>query len=198
MADQHSNEGSSTSNVFGGSSDSTIEINIKTLESRIYSFRVDRNMPVAVFKEKIADETGVPVGQQRLIFRGKVLKDEHLLSEYQLENGHTLHLVVRQPAQSQTSTDASSGDTNATNGNQGSDAASGAPRNRIGQISHSVVLGTFNVGDHGEAAVPDLDRVIGAVLNTLGIGGQAAPSDISGVQSSTLVSTGCCLKMFKI
>uniref|UniRef100_A0A2P2LMV2 Scythe/bat3 n=1 Tax=Rhizophora mucronata TaxID=61149 RepID=A0A2P2LMV2_RHIMU len=182
MADQHSNEGSSTSNVFGGSSDSTIEINIKTLESRIYSFRVDRNMPVAVFKEKIADETGVPVGQQRLIFRGKVLKDEHLLSEYQLENGHTLHLVVRQPAQSQTSTDASSGDTNATNGNQ----ASGAPRNRIGQISHSVVLGTFNVGDHGEAAVPDLDRVIGAVLNTLGIGGQAAPSDISGVQSSTL------------
>uniref|UniRef100_A0A2P2LMR6 Large proline-rich protein BAT3 n=1 Tax=Rhizophora mucronata TaxID=61149 RepID=A0A2P2LMR6_RHIMU len=85
MADQHSNEGSSTSNVFGGSSDSTIEINIKTLESRIYSFRVDRNMPVAVFKEKIADETGVPVGQQRLIFRGKVLKDEHLLSEYRIQ-----------------------------------------------------------------------------------------------------------------
>ena len=29
----------------------------------------------------------------------------------------------------------------------GNDAASGIPRNRVGQISHSVVLGTFNVGD---------------------------------------------------
>jgi len=39
-------------------------------------------MPVSLFKEKIANEIGVPVNQQRLIFRGKVLKDEHALSEY--------------------------------------------------------------------------------------------------------------------
>ena len=41
-------------------------------------------MLVSSFKEKIADEVGVPVGQQRLIFRGKVLKDEHPLSEYRI------------------------------------------------------------------------------------------------------------------
>lgn len=41
-------------------------------------------MPVSLFKEKIANETGVPVGQQRLIFRGKVLKDDHHLSEYRI------------------------------------------------------------------------------------------------------------------
>lgn len=41
-------------------------------------------MCVSSFKEKIADQVGVPVGQQRLIFRGKVLKDEHLLSEYRI------------------------------------------------------------------------------------------------------------------
>ena len=41
-------------------------------------------MPVSLFKERIADVFGVPVGQQRLIFRGKVLKDEHLLSEYRI------------------------------------------------------------------------------------------------------------------
>lgn len=41
-------------------------------------------MPVSLFKEKVADAFGVPVGQQRLIFRGKVLKDEHLLSEYRI------------------------------------------------------------------------------------------------------------------
>lgn len=41
-------------------------------------------MPVSSFKEKIANKIGVPVGQQRLIFRGKVLKDEHVLSEYRI------------------------------------------------------------------------------------------------------------------
>lgn len=41
----------------------------------------------------------------------------------------------------------------------GNDASAGIPRNRVGQISHSVVLGTFNVGDQGEGIVPDLTRV---------------------------------------
>ncbi|XP_065848146.1 ubiquitin-like domain-containing protein CIP73 [Euphorbia lathyris] len=182
MADQYSNEGSSTRNISGDGSNATVELNVKTIDSRIYSFQVDKNMPVSAFKEKIATEVGVPVGHQRLIFRGKVLKDEHLLSEYQVDNGHTLHMVVRQP---QSSAETSSGDTNA---NRGNDANSGTPQNRIGQISHSVVLGTLNVGDSGEGVVPDFSRVIGAVLNSFGIGGQTAISGIGGMQPSTMPS----------
>lgn len=45
-------------------------------------------MPVSSIKGKIADQIGVPVGQQRLIFQGKVLKDEHLLSKYRILQGH--------------------------------------------------------------------------------------------------------------
>lgn len=45
---------------------------------------VKKQMLVSSFKEKIAQEVGVPVGQQRLIFRGKVLKDDHLLSDYRI------------------------------------------------------------------------------------------------------------------
>ncbi|KAF5455692.1 hypothetical protein F2P56_025242 [Juglans regia] len=183
MANQFSNEGSSTAKVSGESSDSTVQLNIKTLDSRIYSFQVEKNMPVSSFKEKIANEIGVPVGQQRLIFRGRVLKDDHLLSEYHVENGHTLHLVERQPAQVQPSSGAGSGE---TAGSNGSDASIGNPRNRVGQISHSVVLGTFNVGDQGEGVVPDLSRVIGAVLNSIGIGGQPTSVGTSGTQTSTL------------
>ncbi|XP_057974336.1 uncharacterized protein LOC131162162 isoform X3 [Malania oleifera] len=184
MADQHAAEGSSTSRVLGESSDSTVEINIKTLDSQIYSFHVDKNMRVLSFKEKIANEVGVPVGQQRLIFRGKVLKDNHLLSEYHVENGHTLHLVARQPAQSQGTSSNSSGETNENNNGQGSDASAGGPRNRVGQISHSVVLGTFNVGDQVEGVVPDLTRVIGAVLNSLGIGNQMTANGVGGGQAN--------------
>ncbi|KAM7514013.1 hypothetical protein LguiA_003596 [Lonicera macranthoides] len=173
MADQHSFEGSSTSNVSAESSESTVELNIKTLDSEIHSFHVDKNMLVSVFKEKIASQIGVPVGQQRLIFRGKVLKDDHPLSEYHVENGHTLHLVVRQPSQPQPSSGTGTGETNANTAGIGQEAsAGGGSRPRVGQVSHSVVLGTFNVGEQGEGVVPDLSRVIGAVLNSFGIGNQ--------------------------
>lgn len=42
MADQHSGEGSSTSNM--ESSDATVQIKIKTLDSQIYNFQVDKNV----------------------------------------------------------------------------------------------------------------------------------------------------------
>ncbi|XP_048130200.1 large proline-rich protein bag6-A isoform X2 [Rhodamnia argentea] len=179
MADQFSGEGSSSTSFFSGeSSDSNIKLNIKTLDSRIFNFQVDRNIPVSAFKEKIANDMGISVGQQRLIFRGKVLKDEHPLSEYHVENGDTLHLVERQPTQSQPSS--ASG---AVEPSGGTDTSAGPPRSRIGQISHSVVLGTFNVGDQGEGVVPDMSRVIGAVLNSIGLGGLNATNGSGNMQS---------------
>jgi len=111
MASQSSNEGSSSTGTNVSEQDSTLHLNIKTLDSRIYTFQVDKNvnlffffffmrlvthysyqsiisfqfqMPVSLFKDKIATEVGLPVNQQRLIFRGKVLKDEHLLSDYRI------------------------------------------------------------------------------------------------------------------
>ncbi|GAY56689.1 hypothetical protein CUMW_173820, partial [Citrus unshiu] len=57
-------------------------------------------VPVPALKEQIASVTGVLSEQQRLICRGKVLKDDQLLSAYHVEDGHTLHMVVRQPVTS--------------------------------------------------------------------------------------------------
>ncbi|XP_010534053.1 PREDICTED: large proline-rich protein BAG6 isoform X9 [Tarenaya hassleriana] len=186
MADQAVNQGTCSSNASEDNPDSTLELNIKTLDSQTYTFKANKNMLVSLFKEKIANEVGVPVGQQRLIFRGRVLKDDHPLSEYHLENGHTLHLVVRQLTETQPSFGASSGETTTYDGNQGNDTNGGAPRNRVGQISHSVVLGTFNVGDQGGPVVPDISQVIGAVLNSLGIGNQ--PTNTSNGTQSSLFS----------
>lgn len=41
-------------------------------------------MPVPALKEQIASVTGVLSEQQRLICRGKVLKDDQLLSAYRI------------------------------------------------------------------------------------------------------------------
>ncbi|KAI4388496.1 hypothetical protein MLD38_000817 [Melastoma candidum] len=183
MADQFQSVSSSgTSNSSEEGSESTIRLNIKTLDSRIYHFQVDRNILVSAFKEKIASEMGVSVSQQRLIFKGKVLKDDHLLSEYHVENGDTLHLVQRQPAQAQPT---SASGSNETSANNGADANTGVPRGRVGQISHSVVLGTINVGDQGDGALPDVSRVIGAVLNSIGLGG-LTPAAASGIMQTPI------------
>lgn len=48
MADQYSNEGSRTVNVSGESSDLTVQLNIKTLDSQIYSFQVDKNVSASL------------------------------------------------------------------------------------------------------------------------------------------------------
>lgn len=58
-------------------------------------FDVTANLQDSVvdFKKQIADIVNIPAAQQRLIHRGKVLKDELTLESYGVENLHTIHLV---------------------------------------------------------------------------------------------------------
>lgn len=151
------------------SSAKLVEIKIKTLDSQVYSCNVDQNISVPALKEHVATLTGVPAENQRLICRGKVLKDDHTLMDYNVEDGHTLHLVTRQVPQSGAAT--SSAGANAGEEEQGADdPANGASRNRPTQISHSVVMGTFNVPDNGDGGLPDVNRIITSVLQSLGLG----------------------------
>ncbi|KAI5669045.1 hypothetical protein M9H77_18898 [Catharanthus roseus] len=81
----------------------------------------------------------------------------------------TIQILASQPPSSSSS---SAGEANMNNNGRGQDPVNSGPRSRVGQISHSVVLGTFNVGEQGDGVVPDLGRVIGAVLNSIGIANQ--------------------------
>ncbi|KAK4388633.1 Ubiquitin-like domain-containing protein CIP73 [Sesamum angolense] len=159
-------------------SETTIQIKIKTLDSQTFTLRVDKRVPVPELKDKIASVTGVLSEQQRLICRGKVLKDDQLLSAYRIlsffmlllcstfsvvklyvEDGHTLHLVVRQPVPpTPESSSDQPGDTTASTGNN--------PGNRVGP---GMVVGTFNISEPGDGAFPDLNRIVSAVLNSFGV-----------------------------
>eukprot|EP00257_Ricinus_communis_P028041 XP_025015455.1 large proline-rich protein bag6 isoform X1 [Ricinus communis] len=137
-------------------SETTIEIKLKTLDSQTYTLRVDKQMPVPALKEQIASVTGVLSEQQRLICRGKVLKDDQLLSAYHVEDGHTLHLVVRQPV-----IPSSDGLSN----HSATDPASSTSR---GHVAPSVVIETFSMPDQGDGVPPEISRIVSAVLGSFG------------------------------
>ncbi|XP_071690773.1 ubiquitin-like domain-containing protein CIP73 [Rutidosis leptorrhynchoides] len=139
----------------GNTSEATVEIKIKTLDSQTYTMRVDKCVPVPALKEQIASVTGVLSDQQRLICRGKVLKDDQLLSAYHVEDGHTLHLVVRQPINPSLVNDDTANDPASTT--------------RHHQHGPSVVVGTFNISEQGDGSLPDFSRIVSAVLGSFGI-----------------------------
>ncbi|CAM6047912.1 unnamed protein product [Sphagnum compactum] len=137
----------------------TMEIKIKTLDSQSYTIRVAKNVAVPALKEHLATVVGVPADNQRLICRGKVLKDDQLLSAYNVEDGHTLHLVAR-PLLPPAGTGPSAA---------GAEGLDSSLAHMAGHVSHSLLMGTINIPDTGEGAMPDLSRIISAVLNTVGI-----------------------------
>ncbi|KAG4140979.1 hypothetical protein ERO13_D06G050200v2 [Gossypium hirsutum] len=162
-------------------SEATIEIKIKTLDSQTYTLRVDKQMPVPALKEQIASVTGVLSEQQRLICRGKVLKDDQLLSAYHVEDGHTLHLVVRQPVPP--SSDGSPY-------HSANDPASGTSR---GHSNHapSFVIETFNVPDQGDGVPPEISRqIVSAVLGSFGFANMASGNTRSDARERTSGGSG--------
>lgn len=68
---------------------SSINITVKCSNTDKGSFAVDKAITVGEFKDVIAQQMGVEVSSQRLIFKGRVLKDELSLEHY----GITFHLV---------------------------------------------------------------------------------------------------------
>lgn len=195
MAHESSLEDTSSNQINFDSSDSTIGINIKTLDSQLYSFRVKKKLPVPALKEQIATTIGVPLEQQRLIYRGKVLKDDQFLSDHSVEDGDTLHLVARPQVQSQHTSSAAASNASRTS-SQANDSGTGSQQGRVGHVAHSVILGTVNIGDrHGEAMPIDLSQIVPAVLNFLGaqnIGATGGPNLAPIVSTSNQVhsSTG--------
>ncbi|WVQ98510.1 hypothetical protein IAU59_005636 [Kwoniella sp. CBS 9459] len=78
-------------------STSDITITVKGPSELKLSITISPEKSVAELKESIASKSDVEKERQRLIYSGKVLKDEDAISTYKIQNGHTIHMVKGAP-----------------------------------------------------------------------------------------------------
>lgn len=76
------------------------EITLNIRQSNGDQFEVNCAADATVLQLKQAAEAGskLPPDQQRLIFKGRILKDDQTLESYKIENGSQVHLVKAKAA----------------------------------------------------------------------------------------------------
>lgn len=72
-----------------------VNIVIKTINNDVYNIPVSTSASIISLKSLIQAATAVESDRQRLIYRGRVLHDANIVQDYQIEDGHTVHMVAR-------------------------------------------------------------------------------------------------------
>ena len=65
------------------------------MTGRKQSFNFESDNTILQIKQALQEKEGIEISQIRLIFGGKQLADEMKISDYSLEAGSTLHMVLQ-------------------------------------------------------------------------------------------------------
>ncbi|KAL0380611.1 UNVERIFIED_CONTAM: Ubiquitin domain-containing protein DSK2b [Sesamum angustifolium] len=90
--------GGDAGNDGGDSSNEEATVNVRCSYGSQFAVQVKLDSTVEFFKSIVAQTCEIPPQQQRLIYRGRILKDDETLQSYGLEADHTVHLIRRFPS----------------------------------------------------------------------------------------------------
>ncbi|KAJ6386366.1 hypothetical protein OIU77_029352 [Salix suchowensis] len=77
----------------GQQEDAAVVINIRCSNGTKFAVRTSLESTVGVFKSLLAQNCDILPDQQRLIYKGRILKDDQTLHSYGLQADHTIHMV---------------------------------------------------------------------------------------------------------
>ncbi|XP_022748549.1 ubiquitin domain-containing protein DSK2b-like [Durio zibethinus] len=88
-------EGDSSESRLGGvgGGEEGVMINIRCSNGTKFTVRTSLESTVGSFKAVLAQNCDIPADQQRLIYKGRILKDDQTLQSYGLQADHTVHMV---------------------------------------------------------------------------------------------------------
>lgn len=124
-------------------------INVKPLQGKECCVQVTEDEKVSTVKDLIFQRLNIPANQQRLLYKGKALADEHRLSDYSIGPEAKLNLVIR-PSGEKT-------------GASGAGPSSSSTQGRVWQIASTILAKHFSPADASkvhENLIKDYERSI--------------------------------------
>ncbi|KAK4348010.1 hypothetical protein RND71_034349 [Anisodus tanguticus] len=152
MAGADTSSSTAKDDIAGGGE--TVTINVRCSNGSKFSVQVSLDSTVGLFKSILSQPSDISSEQQRLIYKGRILKDDQTLKSYGLEADHTVHLVRGFAAAASVSA------TNAVNPNANQDAPRDAVHNVGAPFAGAPLFpGLGSGGGPFGAGLPDFEQV---------------------------------------
>ncbi|KAL3444646.1 hypothetical protein BJX65DRAFT_283016 [Aspergillus insuetus] len=136
--------------------DAPITFSIKASNDAKFTLTLPSSTSVSELKEKLSSSeyADTPAERQRLIYSGRVLKDNDTLATYKIKDGHTIHLVKSAASNQRPGASSQSTSASATTGAATNPTATGVPTNLAAGTGNNPLAGLTGARYAGFAQLP--------------------------------------------